>query len=111
MMNGCFLVGTVMEKPVITRSDNGVDYCYMIVETDHLFRNVDGSLDEDYFYVEVWRGMAEEVRDCCKVGTVVAIKGRMVSKKKDDGTYDCHVIAEAVSYPHRRNVIDSNRKK
>ncbi len=103
MMNGCFLVGTVMEEPVVGKGSDKV--CTMIVQTDRLFRNMDGTLDEDFFFVEVWRGIAEEVRDCCKPGTVVALKGRMVSLPKGDGTYDCHIIAEHVTYPHRRNVI------
>lgn len=109
MMNGCYLVGTVMESPVIDRSEGGANHCSMIVQTDRMFRNIDGSLDEDFFFVEVWRGIAEEVRDCCKPGTVIALKGRMVSKKTDSGLYDCHIIAEHVTYPHRRSVITKTK--
>jgi single-strand DNA-binding protein len=108
MMNGCFLVGTVMEPPIIGKGSDKA--CSMIVETDRMFRNEDGSLDEDFFFVEIWRGIAEEVRDCCKVGTVVAIKGRLVSKREEDGTCKCHVIAEHVTYPHRRNVITKTKE-
>lgn len=107
MMNGCFLVGTVMEAPVIGYGSDS--HCSMIVQTDRMFRNMDGSLDEDFFFVEVWRGIAEEVRDCCKAGTVVAIKGRMVSRAREDGSYDCHIIAEHVTYPHRRSVITKTK--
>lgn len=108
MMNGCFLVGTVMEGPTIgTGSDTA---CSMVVQTDRMFRNIDGTLDEDFFLVEVWRGIAEEVRDCCKPGTVVSIKGRMVSKQREDGSFDAHVIAEYVSYPHRRSVITKTKR-
>lgn len=108
MMNGCFLVGTVMERPVI--SSGSAKECSMIVQTDRMFRNVDGSLDEDFFFVEVWRGIAEEVRDCCQPGTVVALRGRMVSHQKEDGSYDCHIIAEHVTYPHRRSVITKTKE-
>ena len=109
MMNGCFLVGTVMESPQISTGSEKGNACSMIVQTDRMFRNEDGSLDEDFFYVEVWRGIAEEVRDCCKPGTVVALKGRMVSKMNETGLYDCHIIAEHVTYPHRRNVITKTK--
>lgn len=109
MMNGCFVVGTVMESPTVIKGSDHREPCSMIVQTDRMFRNEDGSLDEDFFFVEVWRGIAEEVRDCCQIGTVVAIRGRMVSKKREDGSYDCHIIAEHVTYPHRRSVITKTK--
>lgn len=103
-MNGFFLVGTVFGEPKMTNGPQGT--CALMIQSDRMFRNEDGSLDEDYYRVEVWRGISEEVKDCCKDGMIIAVKGRIVSQKKEDGTYECCLIGEHVTYPHRRAIIN-----
>ncbi|NLH64155.1 MAG: single-stranded DNA-binding protein [Erysipelotrichaceae bacterium] len=108
MMNGFYLVGTVKEVPSTAAGKDSS--CTMTIQSDRMFRNEDGSLDEDIFTVEVWRGIAEEVRDCCEEGMIIAVKGRMASVADAEGKGKCQLIAEHVTYPHRRNVITKNRR-
>jgi single-strand DNA-binding protein len=106
MMNGFYLVGTVKTVPAAAEGKNSC--CTITIQSDRMFRNEDGSLDEDVFTIEIWRGIAEEVRDCCEEGMIIAVKGRLTAAADAAGKAECRLIAEHVTYPHRRNVITKN---
>jgi len=104
MMNGCFLIGKVCEKP--TYEEKEKKEMKMVVRVDHPYRNIDGTLSCDEFKIKLWRGIGEEVKQVCDVGTIVAIRGRLCSKKESDDNYNAYIIAESVSYPDRNSVIN-----
>lgn len=103
-MNLCVLVGTVKEVPEIYTSPKGITYAYMVMETERNFRNEDGSLSQDIFKVTLWKGIAEECAAACKVGSLIAVKGRLKSEpyeKNEKTYYNCEVLAEKVSFLDR----------
>ena len=90
MLNNFVILGKV--KEVI--AGKGDQPSYVIVEADRAFRNIDGSYSIDVFKVDVWRGIAEEVKDICQPGQIIGIKGRLEA----DPDTNVRIIAEKISY-------------
>ena len=99
MLNSCVLIGRVKQKPVITAGERGYQSASMLVETEMPFAGNDKSGSET-FNVRLWRGIADECEAACNEGSVVAIRGRLVSVSEvheDKTHYNCEVVAEKVS--------------
>ena len=105
MINQVIIVGTVEKLPELSKTQNGTTVAKMVVKADRNFRNEDGTLSNDFFQITLWRGIAEECADVCKVGSLVGIKGRLLSncyEKNDFTFYNCEIIAEKVSFLSER---------
>ncbi len=81
MLNQCALVGKIKELPVIKKTANGVVTASLVLEVQRNFRNSHGEIEFDIFSVQVWRGIAEECCEICKVGSVIALRGRLSSRQ------------------------------
>ncbi len=111
-MNGCYMTCRVRELPKMSETGTN-SKCTMVVECDRPFRAMDGSIPSDIFFVEVWRGIADELMAACQVGSTIVIQGRMESTiKQIEGQtfYDTRIIAENVDYPERRRQIDRSKE-
>ena len=101
-MNQCLLVGKVTELPEMKETTTGHKVATMLVEVERNFMNSDGIYEKDIFKVDLWRSLAEQTCSIVKVGSLVGIKGRFVSKNytNDEGTtyYNADIIAEKVSF-------------
>ena len=97
MLATCVIAGKIVHEPVIGANEDGRWNSWMILETERPFRNPDGSLDRDQFLVYLWRGIAEECRAACGIGSWVVARGRLETKRVN-GTRQIVVIAEKVSY-------------
>ena len=101
MLSSCVLVGEVVSSPEITTTSSGNTMAYLFLKVLRPFKSEDSSPNIDTFKVLLWRGIAEECRDNCHSGSIVAIKGRLQSsnyEKEEKIYYNCDIIAEKVAY-------------
>ncbi|MCF0115660.1 MAG: single-stranded DNA-binding protein [Erysipelotrichaceae bacterium] len=102
MINQCVLVGRVKELPEMKTTPTGIAMASMVVEVDRSFRNSDGTQSVDEFKVILWRGIAETCVNCCELGSIVGIKGRLqgtrFENKNKEIFYNTDIIAEKVSF-------------
>jgi len=80
-VNECVVVGRVMEVPEIRKTAKGNVVASMLVESDRNFRDEDGTIGTDVFNITLWRGEAEQARSVLKPGSMIAVRGRLCSKK------------------------------
>ncbi|MFV0479476.1 MAG: single-stranded DNA-binding protein [Anaerorhabdus sp.] len=101
MLNQCALVGKIKELPEIKKTANGVTTATLILEVERNFRNSHGEIEFDIFSVQLWRGIAEECCNICKVDSVIALRGRLSSRQHETESttfYNADIIAEKVTF-------------
>ena len=97
MFTNCVLVGKVKEVPVVETSAKGNTYAHVMIGCERSFPNADGRLMSDVFRVVLWKGIAEEMAAACRVGSLIAIKGRLESHsftREDKEYWIPDIIAE-----------------
>jgi len=101
MLNQIILVGRIVEVPKLDKTENGNSITKLKIEIDRNFRNAEGIYEEDLIEVTLWKGIAESVTHLAKVGSLVAVKGRIQthSYTKNKKTYlNYEIIAEKVIF-------------
>lgn len=94
MINNVVLVGRLVELPKMLETPTGIKYATIRLEVMRPFKNRSGVYDSDKISVTLWKGIAETVKDVCRIGDMLGIKGRVQSE--DGKTYE--FIAEHVSF-------------
>ena len=101
-MNQCLLVGKVKELPELKETATGHKVASILIEVDRNFMNSEGIYEKDIFKVDLWRSLAEQTCSIAKIGSLLGIKGRFVSKNytNEENTtyYNADIIAEKVSF-------------
>lgn len=100
-MNVCVIIGKVLSKPKIKKSDEEKGEYQILLETYRPFKMSDGSSKKDIFPIVLWKGLADEVKSNVQVGDIVAIKGRMESECRKIGDNDefmSSIIAEKMTF-------------
>lgn len=89
MFSNFVIVGKIKEVPVVNKTENGTSYAHVLLECDRTIANDDGTYKTDEFDVTLWRGAAEECAQVCRVGSIIAVKGRLESHtySKEDRSY------------------------
>lgn len=90
-MNSCFIVGKIVEAPVICEESKR-QTATMVIDSLRPYAEMDGTFKKDRFTVRLWRGIADEVCESAHVKDAVAIKGR-IEMREDHPV----IIAEHVS--------------
>lgn len=85
MINHLFLVGVIKEMPV--EGDND----YLVLEVKRNYKNRDGVYDKDFFKCHLWIAIERKILVMCKVGDLIAVKGRLV-----DSNDICNILCEQV---------------
>ncbi len=80
MFNEVIIIGKLANKPVMKETSSGVKLATMVLDVERPYRNNLGIKDHDYIHCVLWRGMSEQVRDCCDIGSFLGVKGRLQSK-------------------------------
>lgn len=80
MFTNCAIVGTIAEMPDISASAQGRKDFSLMLYVRRSFPDCDGQYFLDEFRVNLWRGIAAEIQAVCRVGSVIALKGRLESR-------------------------------
>ena len=100
-MNLFCIVGEIEQLPSLKETVNGIKTCNVLIKVQRSFANPDGEYEFDHIQVEVWRGLAETLSSVGKVRDLLAVKGRIASRKviKDDRTfYNYAFVAEKIDF-------------
>lgn len=102
MLNQIIIVGVLKELPQLKETTSSIKYATLTLKVQRNFRNSEGAFEADIIHCTLWRGIAENCIDICKVGDVIAVKGRIQSHPyttDDKVTYmNYEIIAEKVSF-------------
>ena len=90
MFNEIILIGKLANKPLLKETQNGVKLSTIILEIERPYRNNLGIKDKDYVNCVLWKGISEQVNDCCDIGSFLGIKGRLQSRTFE--TSDCQTM-------------------
>ncbi len=103
-MNNVCLIGIVKNKPEITETSKGTKVAKILIEVERNFPNSNGVLESDLYQIQLWRGIAEQFKDCITPGMHVGIKGRLSANNWETSTgnkmYSTEIIAEHISFIH-----------
>ncbi len=100
MINRVVLVGRLTRDPELKTTVSGKNVCDFSIAVQKRSKPADGSSDADFFRVSCWDKTAEYVSNYLTKGRLVAVDGRLTSRKytASDGTNRevVEVVAESV---------------
>ena len=77
MLNQTVLVGRLVQDPEIKELENDKKVCNITLAVTRSYKNADGIYETDFITVTLWQGIAENVKEYCKKGDLVGVKGRL----------------------------------
>ena len=86
MINQLFMIGTIKYMPCNDKESNDN---YFVLEVRRGYKNATGTYDKDCFKCHLWIAISQKINRYCKVGDLVAVKGRLV-----DSLGECNILVE-----------------
>lgn len=88
MVNRVVLIGRLTRDPELRTTTSGKNVCDFSIAVNKRYKPQDGSPDADFFRVNCWDKTAEYVSNYLAKGRLVAVEGRLQSRKyqAQDGT-------------------------
>ena len=79
MVNEVILIGKLVKKPMLEESKQGTRSATMVLEVSRDYRNITKTKVTDQISCTLWRGLAHYVNDHCDIGSLLTVKGRLLS--------------------------------
>lgn len=101
MLNHSVIIGRLVHDPEPIVLDDGRKVLDMTLAVQRPFKNHDGNYDTDFLKVSLWEGLAHAVSSYCKKGVMIAVKGRLQTKKykiEERTVSTIEVVGERVTY-------------
>lgn len=98
MFNEIIVIGKLVNKPVLRETPNGIKLSTIVLEVERPYRNNIGVKEKDFINCVLWKGISTQVNDCCDVGSILGIKGRLQSKSYE--TSDQTITSLEVKVEH-----------
>lgn len=97
MLNQIVLVGRLVQDPQIKELENGQRVSYITLSVPRSYKNSDGIHENDFIPCIVWNNIADNVKEYCKKGDVVGIKGRIQTRQEEDKII-IEIVAEKFTF-------------
>ncbi|MBM7453590.1 single-strand DNA-binding protein [Acholeplasma morum] len=81
MLNQVTLIGRLTHDPVVKTIDEGKKVSDIQIAVQRAFKNMEGLYETDFISCSLWQGSAEIIENYCKKGSMIAIRGRLQTKK------------------------------
>ncbi len=81
MINSVVLIGRLTRDPELRTTTSGKSVCDFSIAVQKTRKPTDGSPDADFFRVNCWEKTAEFVSNYLHKGRLVAVEGRLQSRK------------------------------
>lgn len=94
MLNQVILCGRLSDDPQTKELEDGRKHVYITLAIPRNYKNAEGVYDTDFIKCTLWYGIAENVKEYCKKGDLLGIRGRI--QTTDDNSIQ--IIGEKVSY-------------
>lgn len=116
MLNQIVIVGRLVKDPQIIETHDGKKLANITLAVQRSFKNNEGNYEVDFIDCVLWKGIAESTASYCTKGSVLGIKGRLMTSlyKNQDGNSvkNVEVVAEKVSflgYPSKEKPIKEDK--
>ena len=97
MINQIVLVGRLVSDPEIKETENGNKVSYITLAVPRSYKNSDGIYETDFMPCKVGYPMCYSVKEYCKKGDLLGIKGRIQTKQEEDKNI-IEIVAERVTF-------------
>lgn len=81
MINSVVLVGRLTRDPELRTTTSGKEVATFAIAVEKRFKPQDGSADADFFNIKVWGKTAEYCANYLTKGRLVAVQGRLETRK------------------------------
>ncbi len=81
MVNSVVLVGRLTRDPELRTTSTGKNVCSFSIAVTKRIKPTDGSPDADFFNIVAWGNQADYVTNYLTKGRLVAVEGRLQSRK------------------------------
>lgn len=81
MLNQVTLIGRLTHEPIVKTTEDGKKVSDIQIAVQRAFKNMEGLYETDFISCSLWQGSAEIIENYCKKGSMVAIRGRLQTKK------------------------------
>lgn len=95
MNNLIYLIGRIVSDPEINETENGTKECMITLAIARNFKNEDGIYETDFIPCALLGMIATNVKEYCKKGDLVGIKGRIEKLTKEE---EIKIVAEKVTF-------------
>ena len=101
MKNLVCLIGRLTDNLEVKKSENDNNYGAITIAVQRDFKNSEGLYEVDFIRCVLWNGVAAKVKEYCKKGDLVGIKGRIQNRsyiENDETKYITEIIVDKVSF-------------
>ena len=109
MKNVIFLIGRLTNDIELKKSENDKNYASLTIAVQREYKNTDSLYETDFIRCVLWNEIAKRVKEYCKKGDLIGIKGRLQNRSYDDNNetkYITEVIADKVSFLSSKKDIE-----
>lgn len=114
MMNNYFGVGRIASEPEIKETENGGKHMILKLAITRSYKNEDGVYDTDFINCTLWNGIAEGIKEYCKKGDLIGVRGRIETdtyEKDGETKYATNIIGERIFFLSANKDIDKEKLK
>lgn len=97
MLNQIVLVGRLVQDPEIKELENGQRVGYITLAVSRSYKNDDGIYETDFIPCKVGYPMCDNVKEYCKKGDLLGIKGGIQTKQEENKNI-IEIVAERVTF-------------
>lgn len=101
MLNQTIIVGRLVSDPEIKETEKGNKVSYITLAVPRSYKNSDGIYETDFMPCKVGYPMCDNVKEYCKKGDLLGIKGRIQTKQEEDKNI-IEIVAERVTFLSNR---------
>ncbi len=81
MLNQVIIVGRLVKDPEVKLTTEGKKVSNITLAVNRSYKNTEtGKYDTDFIYCTLWEGIAQATSDHCKKGSIIGIKGHIITK-------------------------------
>lgn len=108
-MNHVILIGRLTKDPEKRSTSDGLSVCSFSLAVQRPFKNSEGNYDADFIPCVVYKVIADNVSVYCHKGSLVAVKGRLNTRKWEDQESKTHFVVEVLA--EKVMFLDSKKKE
>ena len=101
MLNQVVLVGRLTKDPEVRELEDGKKISSITLAVQRSYKNEKGEYDADFINCEIWDALASSMKEYCRKGDMLAVKGRVHTDSYEvDGEkkYSQKVVAERITF-------------
>ena len=102
MLNQLVVVGRLVRDPELRKTEAGRNVTNITLAVPRSYKNSEGQYDTDYIDCTLWANVAENTTEYCHKGDLLAVKGRLqtrkIEKEEEKVQHVTEVVGEKVTF-------------